>query len=168
MKYLKTFEGSTTSERNIKYYNIIEDCLTDFTDDHSARISCDDGILVNGNFLTKELLPEIIKMGKEKNIDMKIEDCIRVTILPIGSANRLSNRLNNNMGYYEPGNYGQTTLDTFEYNENSYYLLDMACQRVEKLTDGELKQSDKGNLLRPERYKTHELYQLSVYFTISK
>jgi hypothetical protein len=167
MKYLKTFEGIETSERNTKYYNIIEDCLTEFTDDHSARLSCDDGILVNGNFLTKELLPEIINMSKEKDIKMKIEDCIRVTILPIGSANRLNNRLNNNMGHYEPGDYGQS-LDTFEYNENSYYLLDMACQRVEKLTNGELKHSQKGNLLLPERYRTHELYQISVYFTISK
>ena len=140
MKYIKTYEGLTTSENYTKYYNVIEDCLTDFTDDHSARISCDDGILVNGNFLTKSLLKDVKEMGEQKGIKLEIEDCIRVTILPIGSANRL----NTEMDHHEPGDYGTSTLDTFDYNENSYYLLKMACEKVERMTNGKLKQANKG------------------------
>ena len=59
---------------------IIEDCFLEFCDEYDLDIDIDKGHLVNDNYITARMLPELLQMAKDSKTDIDVKECHRVQL----------------------------------------------------------------------------------------
>ena len=61
----------------------VEDCFLEFCDEYNLDVEVEKGHLVNDNYITTKMLPELLQMAKEykKEEGIDIKECYRIVLI---------------------------------------------------------------------------------------